>query len=874
LPIADFGLRIVIRKGKSAIGNSQSAIVMKVPLKWLSDYVGRNVSVAELLERLTLAGLEVAGVRVLGLPVPDGLRLKPDDAGPVWDPKKLVIGQVRNVEKHPNADKLLLVTLDYGTGLPKTVVTGAPNLKVGDHGMKVVLGLSGMKYFPHAHGKDKKPVEKKLVELQPKDMRGIPNDAMVCSAWELGISDEEEDGIILLQDDAPLGKPLVEYMGDIVVELEVTPNLAHCLSIIGVAREVAALTGGRLSRKFIDIALKTSNEPIGEQVKVQIEDPKLSRRYMAALIKGVKIGPAPSWMQWRLTYAGMRPITNIVDITNYIMLEWGQPLHAFDYDVLKQRAGGQAPTIIVRRARAGEKLVTIDKVERALLPDHLVIADTAGPIALAGVMGGLETEVSEKTTNVLLESASFDKISIRRTMKHFNLPSEASTRFSRGVHPEIVKPAAEQAANLMAQFANGAVCKGMVDCYPAPLEPKKIILESQEVQRLLGINLGDREIKQTLDALEFQVKPDAPGTLLVQVPPYRLDVDGSADLIEELARIHGYDRLPATMLADPLPAQHGNRSLTLEERTRDILVAAGLQEVITYSLTMPKREAPLGERGPYVSLKNPISPERSVMRRTLLAGALEVTRDNLRHTSDVRLFEAGAVYLPKEGQRLPDEPRRLALVMTGRRGAEFWEEGPQAVSPPLDFFDLKGIIESLVAELHLPEVSYRAAQVPWLHPARAAELLIQGKPAGAFGQLHPQVTEAFDMDSSRGLLVAELDLEAILATVPERFLYRPVPIFPPALRDIAVIVAEAVSVERVVAEIRQGGGELLRDVRLFDVYRGGTIPAGTKSLAFALSYQAGDRTLAEREVNDTHKKIEGRLRHVLDATIRGEEAKK
>jgi phenylalanyl-tRNA synthetase beta chain len=836
---------------------------MKVPLKWLDDYVGRNLPVPQLIERLTLAGLEVSNVRVIGMPVPEGLRVRAEDVGPVWDTKKIVTAQVRDVQKHPNADRLLLVTLDYGTGVPKTVVTGAPNLKVGDHGQKVILALLGSVLFD-GHSK-----EKKLVELKPKELRGIPNDAMVCSALELGIS-EEHEGIIILQDDAPVGKPLVEYMGDIVVELDVLPNMARCLSIIGVAREVAALTGQRLNRRQMDVAVKAAGEPIGEQVKVAIEDPKLSRRYLAALIRGVRIGPSPSWMQWRLSYAGMRPISNIVDITNYIMLEWGQPLHAFDYDVLKKRAGEKPPAITVRPARSGETLVTIDKEKRELTPEHLVIADSAGPIALAGVMGGLETEVSDTTTNVLLESANFEPISIRRTMKHFNLPSEASARFSRGIHPEIAKPAAEQAAELMRQFASGKVCQGMVDCYPAPLESKAIILEVEEVSRLLGVNISEKEVLSTLHALEFQVERDAPGTLLVHVPPHRLDVEGSADLIEELARIHGYDRLPATLMADTLPEQHTNRPLVLEERVRDILAAAGLQEVITYSLTMPEREQPLGlPAGDHVGLVNPISPERSVMRRALLAGVLDVVRDNVRQTGDVRVFEVGPVYLPKAGQRLPDEPRRLAIVLTGRRWPEFWGEGTQA-PPALDFFDIKGVIEALLSELHVPEVSYRPAKLAHLHPARTAEVLIQGKAVGAFGELHPKAAPAYDLDG-RTVLVGEFDLEAILAAVPERHTYTRIPNVPAALRDIAVIVPETVPADQVAAEIRQAGAPLLRSIRLFDLYRGPSIPPGTKSLAYALTYQHEEETLTDKEVDKVHRKIEDRLKHVLKAQIRGKD---
>jgi phenylalanyl-tRNA synthetase beta chain len=840
--------------------------LMKVPLKWLNDYVGLNLGYAQLVERLTLAGLEVANVHVLGLPVPEGLRIRPEDIGPIWDRKKIVIAQIRDVEKHPNADRLLLVTLDQGTGVPKQVITGAPNLKVGDRGQKVVLALAGSVLF------DGHSSEKKLVELKPKELRGIMNDAMCCSALELGIS-EEHEGIIILQDDAPIGKSFQDWMGDIVLELDVLPNMARCLSIIGVAREVAALTDQRLNRRQIDVAVKATGEPIGDQVKVAIENPELSRRYLAALIKGVRIGPSPSWMQFRLAYAGMRPISNIVDITNYIMLEWGQPLHAFDFDLLKKRAGSQPPTIAVRPARAGETLVTIDKVKRELTAEHLVVADSVGPIALAGVMGGLDTEVSDTTTNVLLESANFNAISIRRTMKHFNLPSEASARFSRGIHPEIAKPAAEQAAELMRQFAGGKLCQGMVDCYPAPISQEGIILEVEEVSRLLGVNLPEKEVIQTLHALEFVVERDAPGTLLVRVPPHRLDVTTSADLIEELARIHGYDKLPATLLADRLPEQHTNRPLVEEERVRDILVAAGLQEVITYSLTEEKWEKPLGlPPGDYVRLLNPISPERSVMRRSLLAGVLQVTAENLRHASEVRLFEVGAIYLAKAGENLPEEPRRLALVLTGRRWPESWSDGVQKEPVLLDFFDIKGVIEALTGAMHLPEVTYQPTKAAYLHPARAAELFVQGKPVGPFGELHPKVAPAYDL-GGRIVLAGELDLEAILAAVPERYKYTPVPRFPAALRDIAVIVAEAVPAEKIVAEMRLAGGELLRGVRLFDVYRGSSIPAGTKSLAYALSYQADDRTLTDKEVDKAHKKIEERLKHTLEAKVRGKDDK-
>jgi phenylalanyl-tRNA synthetase beta chain len=831
---------------------------MNVPLRWLSDYVDLPDSVAYLVERLTLAGLEVAGVRVLGLPVPEGLRVKPEEAGPVWDREKILIGEITGVERHPNADRLTLPTVTYGQGRTKGLVTGAPNIKVGDRGQKVVVALAGSVLF------DGHSEEKVLKELKPSKIRGVPSDAMVCSERELGISDEHE-GIILLEPEAPVGTPLADYMGDVVLEIDVLPNMARCLSLLGVAREVAALTGKAL--KLPPAPARAEGPPVEGQVQVRIEDPALSARYAALLIKGVTVGPSPGWMGRRLTYAGMRPINNIVDVTNYVMLEWGQPLHAFDYDLLVQRAGGKAPVITVRPARAGETLTTLDGQRRELGPENLVIADERGPVALAGVMGGADTEVREGTKNILLESANFDFLSIRRTMKQFNLPSEASLRFSKGIHPEVVRPAAERAADLMRQHAGGTVCRGVVDCYPASPEPQVVTLSMAEVRRLLGTDFPAEEAARILRALEFRVEPAGPGALRVTTPPHRLDIQaGAADLIEELVRVHGYDRLPATLLADRLPRQQTNVPLAFEERVRDILVGAGLQEVITYSLTMPEREALLGvPLGEYVRLRNPISSERTVMRQTVLAGVLDVAAANLRHEDGARLFEVGPVFLERPGRPLPDEPRRLALVLTGRRQPEFWGD---TAAQPLDFFDLKGVVEALAGDLHLAEVGYRPAAVPYLHPGRSAELRLGEAAVGHFGQMHPREAEAYGL-GDRIVLAGELDLEALQAAAPERYTYTPVPRFPAALRDIAVVVDEAIPAEQVAQEVRRAGGELLRQVRLFDLYRGESIPPGTKSLAYALTYQAEDRTLTDKEVDRAHKKIEDRLRHVLKAQVRG-----
>jgi phenylalanyl-tRNA synthetase beta chain len=695
---------------------------------------------------------------------------------------------------------------------------------------------------------------------------------MVCSERELGISDEHE-GIILLEPEAPVGTPLADYLGDIVLEIDVLPNMARCLALVGVAREVAALTGQTV--KLPPHTAAAEGPPVEGQVQVRIEDPKLSARYTAMLIKGVTVGPSPGWMQRRLSYAGMRPINNIVDVTNYVMLEWGQPLHAFDYDLLVARAGGKAPVITVRPARPGEVLTTLDGQRRELTPENLVIAEERGPVALAGVMGGADTEVRDTTKNILLESANFDFVSIRRTMKQFNLPSEASLRFSKGIHPEVVRPAAERAAELMRQHAGGTVCRGLVDCYPAPPAPQVVTLTLGGVRRILGMDFPLEEAVRILGALEFHVEPTGPESLRVTTPPHRLDIQaGAADLIEELVRVYGYDRLPATLPADRLPRQQANVPLAFEEHLRDQLVDAGLQDVITYSLTMPEREAPLGlPLGEYVRLRNPISSERTVLRQTVLAGVLDVAEANLRHEDTVGQFEVGPVYLQRADAPLPDEPRRLALVLTGRRRPEFWGDtaaGDNSGAQPLAFFDLKGVVEALAGDLHLPDVGYRPSAAPYLHPGRAAELLVGDRAVGHFGELHPRVAEAYGL-GGRAVLAGEFDVEALQAAAPPHLAYTPVPRFPDALRDIAVVVEEAVPAERVSGEIRRAGGDLLRQVRLFDLYRGGSIPPGTKSLAYALSYQAGDRTLTDKEVDKAHKKIEDRLKHVLKAQIRGKE---
>jgi len=636
--------------------------------------------------------------------------------------------------------------------------------------------------------------------------------------------------------------------------------MARCLGLLGIAREVSAVT-----RKPVTVPAGADLKPAGADapVIIKIADSKLCARYSGIVLADVTVGPAPRIMRSRLRAAGMRPISNIVDVTNYVMLETGRPLHAFDYDVLKRRAGGKTPTITVRPAIAGETLVTLDGVSRELTTETLLIADDNGPIALAGVMGGRDAEVTATTKTILLEAADFDFVSIRKTARKFNLFSEASTRFSRGIHPETVTLAAKRAVELLQRHAGATIVGGLVDVYPAPLPVQTVALNRSEIERVLGWLPSNEEIVPVLEALEFKLAETLWGWT-VTVPPTRLDVQaGAADLIEEIARIHGYDHLPSRLLPLELPPQAGNAGLTAESKLQDALVALGLQEIIQYSLTSEAAEIAFAQQlGDPVKLLNPISPERAAMRRTLLPGLVEVAVRNLKEQPGVALFELGPVYL-KNGDKLPDEPKKLGILLAGRRNIAAWDD-PLAVEPPAhDFFDLKGIVEQL-----LPAgASFEPAKDhPAFHPGRTARIRVGETIIGILGELHPKLLLPLKL-GDKTLIAAELDVALLTQANAGKF--RPISSFPKALRDLAVVVAEDVPASTVLAELRTAGADVLEAAELFDVYRGESIPAGTKSLAYALTYRTVDKPLTDKEVDKAHGKIEGRLKHVLGATIRG-----
>jgi phenylalanyl-tRNA synthetase beta chain len=837
---------------------------VRVSIGWLKDYVDITVPLDALGERLTLAGLEVGSI---------------DQIGDWWDREKLVVGEALEVRPHPNADRLVLADVRHGADEIEQCVTGAPNLfpykGTGQVSLKVPFAMEGAElYDGHKEGFVKTRLKRTVI-------RGVPSRAMICSEKELGIS-EEHEGIMILPSDAPVGVPLTDYLGDTVLDLDLTPNLARCFSMVGVAREVAALTGARL--RYPNTDWRAEGPLAGDLARVEIEDPGLCARYTATIIKDVQIGPAPQWMQDRVRRAGMRPISNVVDITNYVMLEWGQPLHAFDYDKLVARSHGKRPTIIIRRARPGETMTTLDGAHRVFDEDTLLICDTAGPIAVAGVMGGLETEIDDNTRSILLESANFDFISIRRTTQALKLPSEASLRFGKGIHPSLTEPAARRASELMRRLAAGTIAQGMVDAYPAKPGPVVIELTTAEVECNLGVRFRLEQMVSILESLEFQCEGVSADTLRVTVPDHRLDCRYPADLIEEIARIHGYDRIPVTEMADRLPPQRANRDLELEEEVRDVLVGCGLQEVVTYSLTNLGREAALDPAKrvddlapePYVVLENPITVERAVMRRSLLATVLEIAAANLRFRDRVEIFEVGKVFLQEPGEELPEEPRHLVIVMTGSRHERHWQAGGDAHGVgEVDFFDLKGIIETLLSRLHVSGVVYEPAEHPTFQPGRTARLRVgdpstrssQGPEIGFVGEVHSAVRRAFDLGDRR-VAAAELDLEALLARVPAAWCIEPILLYPPALQDLAVVVDEHVTSATVQDLIARTGGFLLKEVKLFDVYRGDPVPAGKRSLAFSLAFQAPDKTLRDAIVAKQVQRIVRRLKKELGAELR------
>lgn len=843
---------------------------MKVPISWLKDFVDVNLSPAEVDELLTNAGLEVKTIEYIGMP---GADLQ-------WDRDKLVLGHILKVEQHPNADRLVLATVDYGAEEPEVVVTGAPNLFqfVGQEDLAAQniyspLALEGAQVY------DGHKDDRKTMTLKGKELRGIYNKCMVCSEKELGIS-EEHEGVILIEKNAyspdyKAGTPLVDVLGDAVLEIDILPNIARTTSILGVAREYAALTNQKVREPDYEVVMEGA--PVDGRIRIETTEPDLNPRFCGLLIEGISQKQSPYWMRHRLRMAGQRPINVAVDVSNYVMLEMGQPNHAFDYDYLRRRADQYAPdgpiSIITRLPKEGETLTTLDGETHKLLPHNILVTDPLGALSLGGIMGGDDSEIKPETTRIFLEAAAWNFINIRRTATDLGIHTEASFRFSRGVHPSLALLGAKRAAELMRRLAGGTVAQGVIDYYPNPPERATVSLNYDYARRLSGLNLRGEEMGALLGRLEFEVITHD-DHLVATAPDHRMDIEGPHDLVEEICRVYGFDNIPSTILADTLPPQRGNDSLEQEERIKDILVQMGLQEVITFRLTSPGQEAKLLPKGhgagvdprPYVTLTNPNSPERAALRHSVLASVMEIASDNSRYQDRIALFEIGPIFIQDEEDVLPAEQTMLSIVMTGVRGRGGWQGNEAEL---LDFFDLKGVLEALFRELHV-EVQYEAAQHPYFRPGRTARLSLNGKQFGWIGELHPLVGEQFEVHLEKGqpIMAADIDVHALLEKTPAHYPFDPISPYPAVREDVALIVDKDVKAAQVEEVIRLVGGRLLKSVELFDLYEGEQIGTGKKSLAYHLTFQAPDKTLTDKVVSKSRKKIVRQLEHRLGAKLR------
>ena len=788
---------------------------MRVPLSWLREYVDLEIPVDELSHRLTMAGIEVGEAIVIG----------------GWP--ECFVGHVLSVQPHPQADRLSLCQVTTGVE-EMEVVCGAPNVAAGQ---KVCFAKVGATLYNSHSGKQE--------TLKPARIRGVVSQGMICSELELGLGDNH-DGIVVLPEDAPTGMVLDQYLGDTVLDLELTPNRLDCLSILGIAREVAALTGKRVREP--EVSYPDDGPPIQDSVSISVADPDLCHRYTASLITGMTIGPSPSWLQDRLTKAGLRPINNVVDVTNYVMLEYNQPLHAFDYDRLK---GG---AVIVRRAKPGETLTTLDGVEHKLSTEVLVIADAHDPIGIGGVIGGANSEISPETTSVLLESATFNSRNNRRTAQELRAHTEATLRFEKGLDTELAPIALRRATQLIRQVSGGQVAQGIVDVFPSPHSGgRTVAVTTARLKQMLGMDIQVEQVEQVLGSLGFQYRQTAPGTLEAAVPYWRNDINIEEDLVEEVVRIIGYDSVPTAMLSTPIPYQSATPLTSLTNSLKDALAGTGMQETISYPLISEDdlRRAGLPESdNPPLRLANPMSSEQLYLRTSLRGSVLGTLAANQGHgEGPFRLFEVGRAFVPKADD-LPEERDTACGVLAGRR----WEASWLVDEGVLDFYDAKGAVEAALGQLGIEGV-FEATDDPMFHPGRCAKVVAGGVELGLVGEVHPETLERFDLDP-RPVAMFELRLQKLLqalsgASRQVQSLAR----YPAATRDLALVVPADVGAGQVREALLRH--RLVDRAELFDVYTGDRIPEGTKSLAFHLFFQSLQRTLT---AEDVERSLQGLLR--------------
>jgi phenylalanyl-tRNA synthetase beta chain len=812
---------------------------MRIPYSWLREYCDPGVGVEEIAERLVMTGTEVERIGVVGPPSPDGF----------------VIGRVLSAEQHPDADRLRVCTVDDGEG-ERTIVCGAPNVAAGQ---TVAVALPGAR-MPGGE------------KLRKAKLRGVASEGMILSVSELEVG-EDADGILVLDDDVAAGTPLAEVLplAEPVLELEVTPNRSDCFGIWGVAREVHAVSAAPLAAEpWSEDAPADGEGEVGDFAAVAVEVPDLCPRFTARVFTDITIGRSPLWLQARLSAAGQRPINNVVDITNYVMLLTAQPLHAFDLDKVP---GG---ALTVRTAAEGEKMTTLDGVERELDAETVLVCDENGPSGIAGVMGGQVSEVSAETTRVLLEVATWNGTNILRTSRLLGLRSEASARFEKQLHPALCLRAQRIASRLLVELCGAKLVPGTIDVAAEIPEPPRLVLRASRVEGLLGMSIPQADQAAYLERLGFGVEVEG-DDLRVTVPPERhYDVSREVDLIEEVGRIHGFDQhLPTTLpaVADRLGGL--SREQQLRRRGEDVLRDLGFDQIVGWSFTDPgeneRLRIPQGDpRADAVMLANPLSEDQSAMRTNLLGSLLDVAALNLARDADaVALFESGQVYLrldavgegPLAGafagaQPAPfAEPHRLAALAVGPLVEKSWRGGGE----PADFFALKATLEALAAQLGV-ELGFEAAPEPFLHPGRAAAVTIAGSPLGWIGEVHPLVCRAWDVEAAVGFEIATAALLGAATNGEET--YEDVTTFPAVEQDLAVVVPVEVSATAVRAAVLAGGGELLREARVFDLYEGEQLGAGRKSLALRLEFRAGDRTLTDEEVAGLREAIRGELEQI------------
>lgn len=797
---------------------------MDVPMSWLKEYAAVTAPLKDFMEDMTMSGSKVEGATSM--------------AGEL---KNIVTGHIKAIEKHPHADKLVVCTIDVGTGKDLTIVTGAPNVRVGDY-VPVALDNSVI-----AGGK----------EIHTGDLRGIASEGMLCSIEELGFDRHDfpeapEYGIYIFPEPVELGKDVADVLDlkDDVVEYEITSNRPDCFSILGIAREAAATY--KIPYCPPEITVKEEGEgKTADLISVEIKNPTLCPRYVARAIKNVKIAPSPRWMRKRLRAAGVRPINNIVDITNYVMLEMGQPMHAFDVDTIKDRH------IIVRNANEGEKITTLDGVERQLDPSMLVISDPEKAVAIAGVMGGENSKISENAEAVLFESAVFDGPNIRITAKKVGLRTDASSKFEKGLDPNLAMDAVNRAAQLVEMLGCGEVVPGVVDCYPNKRETWELSYSPEWINKFLGTDISEEEMQQIFERIELKVDPV---NHKVTVPTFRPDLEAQADLAEEVARFYGYDKIEPTLASGTPTVGKKTYAQNITTLVKETMVAEGLCEGMTYSFESPKVFDKLlipadSKLRQTVTISNPLGEDFSVMRTVSINGILNSLSTNYnRRNESAGIFEVARVYLPKAVPvtELPDEIPTLTVGMYGK----------------MDFYDIKGVVEHLMVVLGIGDrAEYTVeTELPWMHPGRTASVVIDGVNVGYVGELHPTVAKNYNIGTK--VYLAVLNMEELIKASNMVNVYKPLPKYPAITRDIAMLVKEDVTVKQIADEIRKNGGEYLEEVKLFDVYQGEQIEKGYKSVAYSISFRSSERTLADADVADSMQAILDGLAKELGAQLR------